>query len=548
MPDKRFFRTALVATGLTLTAGSTAAQDAITWDDRLFHQQPLEDDLVLPMPCGGGMVFRPVTVRAEGPAGNLLADRSFLAGRADGSGDLVYVEYRRTAHIGGGFTDPTDDTARLFYIGKYEVTRDQYAAVMEETCPDPSFEGAFPAAGLSWFDAVDFTRRYSEWLLGDPPADLPTEDGIPGYIRLPTEAEWSFAARGGQAVPEASFSGDLFPTDGQSIDNFAWHAASDSCDGKVQVVGLKGANPLGLHDVIGNVREIVLEPFRMTVADRLHGQVGGFVTRGGDCRTRRELLRVSDREEHFYFDPENGGGATRPDLAGMRIVLAAPVETSLERVNRIREDWGELRNNAPDTGPAPEDAPQPEDLPPAPRLPELDVDLDPFDDPIGTIERLADELDNAEIADALRIAAAAFTTERQARQASDARGARTTITAAVQLMRLDLLQTNALRGVQDAQAACGDDMSCRDQFAQALEVRQRARDTTETVFLGLLERTVRDGRYDLLESQLASVQEAYRASGGPWFETFAERFVLLVAMRLSSDPPSGADVMRMVRQ
>jgi hypothetical protein len=500
---------------LLATAGAALGQER--WEERLWNRQPAEGDLVLPMPCGGAMAFRPVEVRGEGPPDNLLTDMSFSAGLADERSS--YSEYLHEDHVAGSFTSEAVPGTRLYYLGKYEVTLDQYAAVMGEGCPEASPRGTFPVEDASWFAAVDFTRRYSEWLLAEGRQALPAEDGVPGYVRLPTEAEWEFAARGGMAVTDTQREGRLFPTDGRAIDEFAWFAATDSCDGATQPVGLKAANPLGLFDVVGNVREIVLEPFRMTRAGRLHGQVGGFVSKGGACDTRAELLRTSDREEHFFFDPTTGT-ATRSPFTGFRVMVAAPVETSFARIERYRQDWTAAREQ---------------------RLP-----VDPGAEPIAALERLAETSEDPDVADALRTIGAAFAAEMQARNGVDARAARTSITAGVQLIRLYSLQARLVEQLGAAIAACEGDAACADRYQQAMEARLTSQEVTRNVFLDLLRRVAADYDQGLLENELMTVQDQYGSIGGASFADLSALFVALAGERRSERVPTDDEVMERV--
>lgn len=98
----------------------------------------------------------------------------------------------------------------LYFIGKYEVTARQYAAVMSQAaalsgqgeapaCDVPDGMAArLPKVNLSRFDAERFGAVYSAWLLKNHPELLPVsgrgknpEDGGIGFVRLPTEVEWS---------------------------------------------------------------------------------------------------------------------------------------------------------------------------------------------------------------------------------------------------------------------------------------------------------------------------------------------------------------------
>ena len=119
-----------------LLGGSAAMADlnaetapAITWPEKLYNPAPAVPqgqpaDLILPLPCGGAMAFRPVEI----PGGDWLDDRPVELGQSDA--ERGYKEGRRLSHLAGAFTDQAGATRR-YYLGKYEITRDQYAALME---------------------------------------------------------------------------------------------------------------------------------------------------------------------------------------------------------------------------------------------------------------------------------------------------------------------------------------------------------------------------------------------------------------------------------
>ena len=117
-----------------------------------------------------------------------------------------------------------------FSIGRYPVTQAEWQAVMGT---NPShFKGEqLPVESVSWNEAVAFCERLSDahGLTGDD------------RYRLPTEAEWEWAASGG--VRE----------DHRVTDDSGWYA--DNSDGRTHPVGEKNPNAFGLHDVLGNVWE-----------------------------------------------------------------------------------------------------------------------------------------------------------------------------------------------------------------------------------------------------------------------------------------------------
>ena len=312
-------------------AAQQVAADA--WDPEHYNPQPAHDDLMLPMPCDGNMVFRPVEVESTG----WLDDMKIELGRSDQ--ELGYKEDRRLTHIAGAFTDPQAAHRRLFYMAKYETSVLQYR-VFDEDCPQPSLRMRLPVVEVSWFDAIAFSRKYTEWLLGNARERLPMEEESAGYLRVPTEVEWEYAARGGLAVDRTEFTAALFPMPDGDLAQYAWYQGSQSAGSELQLVGLLKANPLGLHDMIGNAGEIVFEAFRLNRRGRLHGQAGGFVSKGGDVASSRGQLRTAARNELPYFDSRSSA-ATKQRRLGFRLVLSAPVIVS----PRLKNGTTEYRSN-----------------------------------------------------------------------------------------------------------------------------------------------------------------------------------------------------------
>jgi len=138
-----------------------------------------------------------------------------------------------------------------FWIGKYEVTQQEWEIIMTE---NPSvFNGKHkPVDNVSWYDAVKFCNRLSEREGLNPVYDINRYDvtcdfSKNGY-RLPTEAEWEFAARGGLLSKGYLYSGS------NSHHSVAWFGTGEE-NAITHPVGKKEPNELGLYDMSGNVSE-----------------------------------------------------------------------------------------------------------------------------------------------------------------------------------------------------------------------------------------------------------------------------------------------------
>ncbi|MGA2500487.1 MAG: formylglycine-generating enzyme family protein [Tepidisphaeraceae bacterium] len=237
---------------------------------------PIEKDVDL----GGGVMLRLVLI----PAGRFIMGSPFSEPYRDAAGASGETRHEVTI-------------SRPYYLGKYELTQEQWQAVMGDT-PSTCKGAGYPVETVGWVDAAAFCEKAARALR------LP--------IRLPTEAEWEYACRAGTTNAFGE-SGEV-----EALDAAGWYDANSGA--RLHHVGEKTPNPWGLYDMRGNVWEWCQDwfaPFLPEPVTDPHGPSQGqdYVLRGGCWRNPPGYCRSAARD---FDQPEDRSG-----FVGLRVAVEA---------------------------------------------------------------------------------------------------------------------------------------------------------------------------------------------------------------------------------
>ena len=246
---------------------------------------PQQQEQYSPQQYGGGFTDQTITVNGVSFEMVYVEGGSFDMGATYEQGSDAY-DWEKPVH---------SVTLSDYYIGKCEVTQELWEAVMGS---NPSnFRGAQnPVESVSWNDCQNFIKKLNS-LTGRT-------------FRLPTEAEWEYAARGGNQSSHYKYSGS------GNIGNVAWYY--DNSGSSTHAVGTRTANELGIYDMSGNVWEWCSDwygGYSAGAQTNPQGPSSGSyrVLRGGSWYDYARNCRVSNRSS---YDPSISGS-----IRGLRLVL-----------------------------------------------------------------------------------------------------------------------------------------------------------------------------------------------------------------------------------
>lgn len=199
--------------------------------------------------------------------------------------------------------------SRPFYLGRHEITDVQWRLVMGKS-PEPATAN-LPAAAMTWREAKEFTA-----ILNKTRRKLLPEGMV---FRLPTEAEWEYAARAGTTAKYH------FGDDPATLGDYAWFRDNAT---HTMPVGRKKPNAWGFHDITGNVEELCLDyflPDARTTEEVLVDPINltlyppryAVVTRGGSYVESAVESRISLHSSTHYVPKK------RPNV-GFRLAIGRP--------------------------------------------------------------------------------------------------------------------------------------------------------------------------------------------------------------------------------
>jgi len=304
--------------------------------------QSLPERLTIKLPDGGELHFRAVYLGIDG--NRLFASRRVTLGSRESNPS--YKERLTETLISGGFVGNRNGKPDwLYYLGETEVQRCQWNAVMRWVEKEKGVtqrakdDSKLPQTEVTIAEVYMFVEALNNWMLTNEPNSLPKLRGALAFCRLPTEAEWEFAARSGIKVIESN--PDIFDRPhpyGDDPGNYEWYRSNSG--NQVQECGSSNIkpNPLGLYDMLGNVEELTNNLFS---PEYVQGRFGDFVIRGGNFSSSD----VSAARRAEYFAYQTDGKPNRSPKLGFRLTLSTRISSVQSTPQELDAEYDKYAGN-----------------------------------------------------------------------------------------------------------------------------------------------------------------------------------------------------------